>query len=152
MMAENKKEDLAQYMNSAVSLVKSYLPPDPARIQAAKDAGRVVIDVLEPGKRVRLNFRDYRKAGDSLGVSIDLTNNRPVAMTVSSYLDSTQDVVALDSRLGRLADGTIYPAEITLQAQARGIQVTVQNSGYRMTDDGHPLVMLGFAGAVHGWN
>jgi len=30
-------------MQSAVSLVKSYVPPDPARIQAAKDAGKVTI-------------------------------------------------------------------------------------------------------------
>ena len=139
-------------MNSAVSLVKSYVPPDPARIQAAKDAGRVAIDVLEPGKRLRLNFRDYQKAGDNLGVSIDLTHNRPVGMTVSSYLDNVQDVIALNSRLGQLDDGTIYPAEITLQAQAKGVQVTVQNSGFRMTDDGHPLVKLEPSDATRSWN
>jgi hypothetical protein len=29
-----------------------------------------------------------------------------------------------------------------LQAQAKGLQVTVQNNGYRVADDGHPLVRL----------
>jgi hypothetical protein len=142
MIAENKKEELAEYTQSAVSLLKSYVPPDPARIQAAKDAGKVAIDVLEPDKRLRINFHDYQKIGDNLGVAIDTANNRPLGMTVSTYLDNAQDVVALDSRLGQLDDGTIYPAEITLQAQAKGLQVTVQNNGYRVADDGHPLVRL----------
>ena len=62
-IAENKKEELTDYMKSAVALVKTYVPPNPAKIQAAKDAGKVTLEVLEPGKRVRLNFRDYEKAG-----------------------------------------------------------------------------------------
>jgi enoyl-CoA hydratase/carnithine racemase len=44
------------------------VPPNPVKIQAAKDAGKVSIDLLEPGKRARLNFRDYEKPGDNLGV------------------------------------------------------------------------------------
>ena len=54
---ENKKEELTDYMKQAVALVKTYVPPDPVKIQAAKDAGKVSIEVLEPGKRARLNFR-----------------------------------------------------------------------------------------------
>jgi len=67
-IAENKKEELTDYMKSAVILVKSYVPPNPRKIQSAKEAGKVSIEILEPGKRARLNFRDYEKPGDSLGV------------------------------------------------------------------------------------
>ena len=35
-IVESKKEDLTDAMKKAVALVKSYLPPDPARIQQAK--------------------------------------------------------------------------------------------------------------------
>ena len=130
-IVEAKTEEMTDYMKSAVSLVKSYVPPSPAKIQAAKDAGKVSIDVLEPGKRVRLNFRDYEKPGDNLGVEVDLANNRPLGLKVSTYLDDAKDAVTLDVRMDQLNDGTTYASNITLDAKAKNIQVTVQNSGYR---------------------
>ena len=132
-VAENKKEELTDYMKSAVSLVKSYVPPSPAKIQASKDAGKVSIDLLEPGKRARLNFRDYEKPGDNLGVEVDLVSNRPLGVKVSTYLEDPKDAVTLDVRMGQLNDGTTYASDITLEAKAKNLKVTVQNSGYRKT-------------------
>jgi hypothetical protein len=132
-IVENKKEELKEYMDNAVSLVKSYVPPNPAKIQAAKDAGRVTIEVLEPGKRVRLNFRDYEKPGDNLGVEVDLAYNRPLGLKVSTYLDDAKDAVALDVRMGQLNDGTVYASDITLDAPKKQVNVAVTNSGYRRT-------------------
>jgi hypothetical protein len=128
---ENKKEELTDYMKQAVALVKTYVPPSPAKIQAAKDAGKVSIDVLEPGKRARLNFSGYEKSGDNLGVEVDLTSNRPLGVKVSSYLEDAKDKVTLDVRMGQLADSTTYASDITLDAPAKNLTVTVQNSGYR---------------------
>jgi hypothetical protein len=130
-IAENKKEALTDYMKSAVALVKTYVPPSPERIQAAKDAGKVSIDVLEPGKRARLNFRDYAKPGDNLGVEVDLTSNRPLGIKVSTYLADAKDVITLDVRMGQLNDGTTYASDVTLNAPSEKLSVTVQNSGYR---------------------
>lgn len=132
-IAESKKEELTDYMKSAVGLVKTYVPPSPAKIQAAKEAGKVSIDVLEPGKRARLNFHDYEKKGDNLGVEVDLANNRPLGIKVASYLDDAKDSVTLDVRMGQLNDGTTYAADITLNATAKELTVTVKNSGYRKT-------------------
>lgn len=132
-IAESKKEGLTDYMKSAVSLVKAYVPPNPARIQAAKDAGKVSIDLLQPGKRARLNFRDYEKPGDNLGVEVDLASNRPLALKVSTYLNDATEVVTLDVRMGQLSDGTTYAADIALEAKAKNLKVTVKNSGYRKT-------------------
>jgi hypothetical protein len=130
-IAESKKEELTDYMKSAVALVKAYVPPNPAKIQAAKDAGKVSIDVLEPGKRARLNFRDYAKSGDNLGVEVDLASNRPLSLKVATYLEDAKDVVTLDVRMGQLNDGTAYPSDVTLDAKAKQITVAVKNSGYR---------------------
>lgn len=130
-IAETKKEEMADYMKSAVALVKSYVPPSPARIQAAKDAGKVSIDLLEPGKRARLNFRDYEKPGDNLGVEVDLASNRPLGLKVATYLEDAKDAVTLDVRMGQLNDGTTYPAEVTLDAKTKNLTVTAKNSGYR---------------------
>ena len=126
-----KKEELTDYMKNAVSLVKTYVPPSPTKIQAALGAGKVTIEMLGPGKRVRLNFRDYEKAGDNLGVEVDLVNNRALGANVSTYLNDAADAVMLDVRMGRLSDGTTYASDITLDAKAKNLRVTVQNSGYR---------------------
>ena len=125
---------MTDYMKSAVALVKTYVPPSPAKIQAAKEAGKVSIEVLEPGKRARLNFRDYEKPGDNLGVELDLMNNRPLGVKVSTYLEDAKDAVTLDARMGALNDGTTYADTITLGGSAKKITVKVDNSGYRKTN------------------
>lgn len=130
-IAEKKKEDLTDYMKQAIALVKTYVPPSPAKIQAAKDAGKVTIEVLEPGKRARLNFRDYEKPGDNLGVELDLTSNRPLGINVSTHVTDAKDAITLDVRMGQLNDGTTYPSDITLSAPTEKLTVTVKNSGYR---------------------
>jgi hypothetical protein len=130
----NKTAELTDYMNSAVGLVKSYVPPDPAKIQAAKDAGNVSVQVLEPGKRAQVKFRDYQKAGDNLAVMVNIATNIIAGVGVSTYLDSPADVVTLDARMSQLNDGTIYTSDITLAASAKKLTVTVQNTGYRRTN------------------
>jgi hypothetical protein len=132
-IAERKKEELTDYMKDAVSLVKTYVPPNPAKLQAITAAGQTSIDILEPGKRARLNFRDYDRPGDNLGVEIDLVGNLPLALTVSTHLDDPKEAVTLTVQMGRLEDGTLYASAITLNAAAKNVTVAVQNSGYRKT-------------------
>src|SRR5271167_2536241 len=125
-----KTAELTAYMQSAVSLVKSYVPPDPAKIQVTKDAGKVSIQVLDPGKRAQVNFHDYQKPGDNLAIVINLVSG----VGGSSYLDSATDVVTMDAKMGQLNDGTIYTSDITLNASGKNLTVTVQNTGYRKTN------------------
>jgi hypothetical protein len=130
----NKTAELTDYMKSAVGLVKSYVPPDPAKIQASKDGGNVSVQLLVPGKRVQVNFRSYQKPGDNLAVTVDIASNSIAGVGVSTYLDSPADVVTLDARMGQLNDGTVYTSDITLAAAAKNLTVSVQNSGYRRTN------------------
>ena len=133
-IAANKQEELTDYMKNAVALVKAYVPPNPANLQAAKDAGKVSIDVLEPGKRARLNFRDYAKPGDNLAVEVDLASNRPLGVKVATYLEDAKDVVTLDVRMGQLTDGTTYPSDVTLDGKAKKLTVAVKYGGYRKSN------------------
>lgn len=130
-IAERGREELTDYMKSAVALVKTYVPPTPASIQASKDAGKFSVDILDPGKRIRINFRDYQKPGDNLGIEVDLGSNRPLGVKVATYLDDAKDVVTLDVSMGQLNDGTSYASGITLNAKAKRLVVTVTNSGYQ---------------------
>jgi len=127
----NKKAELTDYMRQAIALVHSYVPPDPARIQGARDTGRVSIELLEPGKRGRINFRDYQKPGDNLGIDVDLVNNALLNLSVKTYLANAKDAISLNAQMASLNDGTTYAAAITLNAPAKKVQVVVSNSGYR---------------------
>jgi len=128
---ENKKEELTNYMKDAVNLVKSYVPPNSAKIQAEKDGGKVTVQVLQPGKRARLNFPNYEKPGDNLGIELDLANNLPIGVTVATYLEDPKAAVTLDVGMSQLDDGTTHAANITLVAAAKDLRVVIQNSGYR---------------------
>jgi hypothetical protein len=130
-IAESKKEELTDYMKEAVALVKSYLPLDPAKIQAAKDAGKVSVTPL-PDQRVRLSFADYVKPGDTLALEFDLSNNHPLKAQVSTSL-SSGDPVTLDVHFDKLDNNASYPAKTVLDAPAKNLTVSVQNSGYRKT-------------------
>ena len=131
-VVENKKEDMKDYMERAAALVQQYVPPQPADIQRAKDAGKVTANPAGPGL-VRLEFPDYLKPGDRLSIDVDAAANQLRGLTVASYLDQADDAVALAVQLGTLGDGTSYTAQTTLDAAAKKIRVVIQNAGH------HPL-------------
>jgi len=129
-IAANKKEELTTYMQSAVALVKTYVPPDPVKLQAVKDAGDVSLQLAGSGTEVKLAFSNYEKSGDSLDVSINLANNQMKGISVASYLDDPSDAVNLGVIMSALPDGTQYASQTTLDAPAKNLTVVVQNSGY----------------------
>jgi len=130
-IAEKKKEELTGYMKDAVDLVKLYVPPEPVLIQAAKDAGKISLNLIEPGKRVHLDFQDYLKSGDVLGVEIDQTSNRILGINVNTYIESPEDAITLGVKCGVLEDGSSYVADVVLDAKAKLVKVRVSNTGYR---------------------
>jgi hypothetical protein len=84
---------------------------------------------------VRLNFRNYAKPGDNLGIEVDMTNNRLLGVKVASFLENAKDTVTLDVRVATLNDGTSYQDQITLNAAAKAVTVKVDNSGYRKANN-----------------
>jgi Rieske Fe-S protein len=129
-IVENKKDDMKEYMERAAALVQQYVPPQPADIQRARDAGKVTANPAGPGL-VRLEFPDYLKPGDRLSIDVDAAANQLRALTVASYLDQSKDAVVLAAQLGTLADGTSYTSQTTLDAAAKNIRVVIQNAGHR---------------------
>jgi hypothetical protein len=69
--------------------------------------------------------------GDTVAVEFDVVGNRPLGITVSTYLDDPKEAVLLSARMGQLGDGTTYVSNITLDAAAKKLRVNVQNSGHR---------------------
>jgi hypothetical protein len=130
-VVENKKDDMKEYMERAAALVHQYVPPQPADIQRAKDAGKVTANPAGAGL-VRLEFPDYLKPGDRLSIDVDAAKNQLRGLTVASYLDQADDAVALAVQLGSLGDGTSYAAQTTLDAAAKKIRIVIQNAGHHL--------------------
>jgi len=129
-VVEKKKDEMKDYMEKAAALIHSYIPPNPAQIQAAKEAGRVEANPQAGGK-VRLVISQYLKPGDSLTIDMDPATNKLLGLGVNSYLDTQDDVVTLAVQMSSLPDGAIYAGQTTLEAKAKNITVVVQNSGHR---------------------
>lgn len=129
-VVENKKGEIQEYMERAVGLVHQYVPPKPEAVDSAKQAGKIALSPA-PGGRASLQFKDFIKAGDVLGVEIDNATNALAGLFVNSYLDEPADVVALNVEFGALADGTTYASQVTLDAKAKNVRVVIQNSGYK---------------------
>ena len=129
-IVENKKDEMQDYMERAVTLIHTYVPPSPAQIQKAKDAGKMRVSPPQQGK-ARIEFPDFLQPSDLLAIDLDATAARLAAISVVTYLEKREDAVTMDVAFGALADGTSYAATTTLDAKAKNIRVVVTNSGHR---------------------
>jgi len=129
-VVENKKNEMQEYMEKAAALIQQYVPPNPAQIQKAKDAGRMLLRPQPEGK-ARVEFRDYVQPNDQMAIDIDAKAALLSALTVATYLEKQEDAVTLNVRFATLSDGTSYTAQTALEAKAKNIRVVVENSGHR---------------------
>ena len=111
---ENKVEDLKEYMGAVASLVKQYVPPDPAKIQAAVQSGKAAMDNKSAPGITELTFTDYAVPGDRLSISLNAAAKQLAGVNVSSVLGKDKDPVTLAVRFAPLPDGVNYPAETVL--------------------------------------
>jgi len=129
-VVENKKDEMQDYMEKAVKLIQQYVPPNPAQIQKAKDAGHMKL-MPQPDGKVRVEFQNFVQSSDVMTIDIDAKATVLSAVHVATYLEKKSDTVTLDVRFATLADGTSYASQTTLDAKAKNIRVIVENSGYR---------------------
>ena len=130
-IVEHKKDEMTDAMKEAVGLVKQYIPPDPEKIKAAEEAGKLSIVPPDAQGRTQVVIKNYLKPGDTLSMSMAIAADRLTALTVSTYIDSTKDAVELNVQCGAFPDGTVYPAKIDLDVKKQELSVAVQNSGYK---------------------
>jgi hypothetical protein len=130
-IAENKKEEISDSVKEAVALVKQYVPPEPQRIDAAKAAGRLSIVPPDSSGKVQVVIKDYLKAGDSLTVLANAATDKIGGVTVATYTDKAKEAVDLKVTFEAFPDGTVYPAQISLDVKKENMNVTIQNSGYK---------------------
>jgi hypothetical protein len=126
----NKVEDLKEYMSDVATLVKQYVPPDPGKIQAAAQSGKVAMDNKSTPGITELAFTDYAVPGDRLAIALNSAAKQLAGVNVSSVLGKDKDPVTLAVRFASMPDGVNYPTETVLVAKAKQIQVKITNSGH----------------------
>jgi hypothetical protein len=128
---ENKKEELSEYIAKGMDKIKAYLPPDDDKLQKIYDAGKVAIQILEPGKKFKLSFSDYLQSGDLLSISLDMTSQKLMALMVNTWIENPSDKVTFDVTYNTLPDGTQYAALTELIATAKNLKIEIEESGFR---------------------
>jgi hypothetical protein len=128
-VVEKKVGEMKDYMDRLKGLISHYAPPNPQKIQEAKEGGRVKSEVA--GGLATITVQDYYKAGDQVAFGFDVAAKKLASYNVNTYLDDPKkDVVTLTNQFASLPDGTNYLEHTVLKAQEKEIQITTTNSGY----------------------
>jgi hypothetical protein len=120
---------MQDYMGDVKSLLSMYLPPDPQKMEQAKQACNMSLNPA--GAVVNLVFKNYAQPGDQLTLTFDPNARKVVAVSVNTYMGETKDTVTLQAQMASLPDGTNYVQQTVLEATAKKLQVTTTNSNYQ---------------------
>ena len=124
-----KKAEMKDYMQDVKAVLGMYVPPDPQKMQAAFQAGKVSLNPV-PGA-VNLVFADYAQPGDKLTLTFDSATKKIISLNINTYMGQEKDVVTLQVQMASLADGTNYEQQTVLNATAKQLVVTTTNSDYQ---------------------
>lgn len=124
-----KKEEMKDYMQDVKAVLSMYVPPNPQKMQAAYQAGKVSLNPV-PGA-VNLVFTDYAQPGDKMTLTFDTATKKITGLDINSYMGQEKDGVTLRVQMGSLPDGTNYVQQTVLNAAAKQLVVTTTNSGYQ---------------------
>jgi hypothetical protein len=126
---EKKKAELQEYMAGVKSVLAQYLPPDPQRMELAKQAGNLSVNPVEGA--VNLVFRNYAQPGDQMTVTFNTVVKKVASVNVNTYMGDASNPVTLQVQMASLPDGTNYAQQTILNATAKSLLVVTTNSNYQ---------------------
>jgi hypothetical protein len=126
---EKKEAEMKEYMGEVKSLLGMYVPPDPQKMEQAKQAGNMSLNPV-PGA-LNLIFTNYAQPGDRMTLTFDTTAKKIAFVNVNTYMGESKDTVTLQVQMASLPDGTNYAQQTVLDATAKKLQVTTTNSNYQ---------------------
>jgi len=128
-LIEKKKEEMKDYMQDVKAVLGMYVPPDPQKMQAAFQAGKVSLNPV--GGAVNLLFTDYAQPSDKMTLTFDTAAKKISGLNINTYMGQEKDVVTLKVQMASLPDGTSYEQQTVLGATAKQLVVTTTNSDYQ---------------------
>jgi hypothetical protein len=125
-----KKAEIKDYMADVKSLLSMYVPPDPQKMQAAYQAGKLSLNPV-PGGVANLIFNDYAQPNDKMTLTFNTVEKKITGLNIDTYLGAEKDAVTLQVQMATLPDGTNYAWQSVLTATAKQLVVTTTNSKYQ---------------------
>jgi hypothetical protein len=126
-----KKAEIKDYMGDVKALLSMYVPPDPQRMQAAYQAGKVSLNPVPGAGAVNIVFNDYAQPGDKMTLTFNSAAKKIAGLNIDTYLGEEKDAVTLQVQMSALPDGTNYAWQTVLNATAKKLVVTTTNSNYQ---------------------
>jgi hypothetical protein len=120
---------MQDYMGDVKGLLGMYVPPDPQKMEQAKQAGKFSLNPV--GSAVNLIFKDYAIPGDQMTLTFDTSAKKITSLNVNTYMGESKDAVTLAVQMASLPDGANYVQQTVLDATAKQLQVTTTNSNYQ---------------------
>jgi hypothetical protein len=127
---EKKKAEMKQYMGDVKAVLALYLPPDPRKMEQAKQAGNLSVNPVPPSA-VNLIFSNYAQPGDQMTLTFDTAAKKIASLSINTAMGASQDPVTLQVQMASLPDGTNYAQQTILNAVAKQLVVTTTNSNYQ---------------------
>jgi hypothetical protein len=125
-----KKAEMKDYMEDVKAVLSMYVPPDPQKMQAAYQAGKLSLNPV-PGGVANLIFNDYAQPGDKMTLTFNTAAKKITGLNIDTYLGTEKDAVTLQVQMSTLPDGTNYAWQTVLNATAKKLVVTTTNSKYQ---------------------
>ena len=122
----NQKEDEVKDVSA---IAPQYLPPNPDRLREEAASGKAVVGQESMGSPT-LIFAGYQKQGDQMKLVLDPASKQVVRIEISTYLDKGKSPVMIKTEFARLGDGTLYPAQTTINAPEKKITIATANTNY----------------------
>jgi len=124
------KQETPAYMQDAVKIIHMYLPLNPGGLQAVTDNSKLSFSETDPAKRGRLTIRDFVIRGDRVDLDLDLTNNRPVSLSINGFLTTDQDPFNMTVTFGTLYGSAVFARETVLTSKQKKLNIVVTTTDY----------------------
>jgi hypothetical protein len=130
-IVEKKQAEYKDYGEQIADLAKQYTQPDPAKLQAAYQAGNVSLQLGGGDGDVTLVVKNYVKPNDSIKFIFNKQQKAIERVEVSTYLDDPKDAVKIAAQFSKLPDGTNHVTSTQINGVSKQLVVVTQNSNYQ---------------------
>ncbi|MBI4889455.1 MAG: hypothetical protein HY821_02445 [Acidobacteria bacterium] len=125
-----KKADTEDYIERAVSMIHSYVPPKPDQMNFMLTNNYAYLG-KSAGGQSEIRFKKYLVEGDSVVYTYDAKTKVLKQIGILSNLGNAKDKVTMEAAFQQLPDGTNHMATMVLKAPAKKIEIRTTNSSYQ---------------------
>jgi hypothetical protein len=128
---EKKLGELEDYAKSLGALAQQYAQPEPGRVQAAAQAGNVLMGPAGVPGATQLVISNYLKTGDKVTFVFDQQQKALRSIQVNSYLQDPSDKATITVQFAQVPNGPTHASLITVNGESKQLVVTMKNSDYQ---------------------